>query len=331
MKVLITGASGFVGSHLVVEVSLLGWEIHAAVRKSSDIAHIKQYVNKFVYLDQQDQHKVQALLQAECYDYIIHAAAMTKAKSDEELHKINVGNTENILQAAFSIPIPPKRVVFVSSLAALGPISYDNESSIAEDFDYHPVTAYGRSKRDAELMIKERFSMKPITVFRPTAVYGPREKDLFLLFEALHKGIDPYIGREAQKLSFVYVKDLVNVLVLGCTIKQKNLQFYNISDGFVYSRYAMADMYKNIFSKKPLRLHIPYSIVSIIARVSQFLYKNSSKTPTVYPERLGELTARNWSCDIGKAVKNLGYHPKYNLEKGLSETLLWYKQNNWLR
>lgn len=331
MKVLITGASGFVGSHLVEEISFWGWEIHAAVRKSSEITHIEKYVTKFVYLDQQRYDQVLELLEAECYDFIIHAAALTKAKSDIDLHQVNVGNTENILKAAFSIAQPPTRVVFVSSLAALGPISYEQEGALTEESSYHPVTAYGRSKRDAELMIKEKFSEQPITVFRPTAVYGPREKDLFLLFNTLHTGIDPYIGRQAQKLSFVYVKDLAKVLVLGCLVVQEGLQFYNISDGLVYSRYAMAEVYKETFFKTPLRLHIPYGIVSVFAKVSQFLYKNSAKTPTVYPERLGELTARNWSCAIDKAVEKLGYLPKYDLKKGLRETLLWYKENKWFR
>src|SRR5690606_20180358 len=105
---------------------------------------------------------------------------------------------------------------------------------------------------------------------------------------------------------------------------------YNISDGQVYSRYAMADVFKDTFKKRSLRMHIPYALVSFVAKLSQSLYKNSSKTPVLYPERLGELTAENWGCDISKARQELGFEPKYDLSLGLKETLLWYKSNNWL-
>lgn len=331
MKVFITGASGFVGTHLVEAAKALGWEIHAAVRKSSNVEAIRTYVDKFVYVDQSDFEALKSLFSVEHYDYIIHAAALTKAKTSAELRSVNVQNTENILKAAFSIENQPKRVVFVSSLAAIGPIAYDAKSEIVEDSAYNPVTAYGRSKREAELMIKEKFADKPISVFRPTAVYGPREKDLFILFDTLNKGLDPYIGRKSQKLSFVYVKDLVDVLLLGCSTVQEGLQFYNVSDGNIYSRFAMAEIFKETFPKRPLRVFIPFSVVSVFAKISELLYKGSSKTPTIYPERLGELTAPNWVCSIEKSSQMLGYRPKFDLKKGLTESLLWYKENNWLK
>lgn len=329
-KVFVTGASGFVGSHLVEAAKNLGWEVHAAVRSSSKIDDIKVFVGKFVHPDFSDVGALTQLFQQEKYDYIIHAAALTKSKSEEEMLRVNVGITQNLMQAAFSDGVSLKRFVYVSSLAAIGPIAYDDAEAIHENTDYRPLTVYGRSKKASELNIKERFSEYPISVFRPTAVYGPREKDLFILFDTLNKGIDPYIGSNPQKLSFVFVKDLVDVLLQGCTEGQDNLQFYNISDGHVYSKYAMADIFKKVFKKGALRLHLPYRLVSFVARISQMLYKNSSKTPVLYPERLGELTAENWNCDISKAKENLGFDPKFDLEKGLTETLLWYKSNNWL-
>ena len=329
-KILITGASGFVGSHLVEAAHHLGLEVHAAVRKTSKIDEIKPFVDKFVYPVFDDIDNLKKLFQQENYHYIIHAAALTKAKSENDLVNVNVGYTEKLLEAAFAQSNNLERAVFVSSLAAIGPRAYDT-SELNEDSDYIPVTAYGRSKQAAELMLKDKFSDKAISVFRPTAVYGPREKDLFILFDTLNKGFDPYIGKKGQKLSFVYVKDLVDVLLKGCVLPQDGLQFYNISDGKEYSKYAMADIFKETFSKNPLRLHIPFGLVSLVAKISARLYKNSSKTPTIYPERLGELTAENWVCSIEKAKATLGYAPQYDLNKGLRETLLWYKSHNWLK
>ena len=330
-KVLVTGASGFVGSHLVESASALGWEVHAIVRSSSNVKAIEPYVSKFVYANMSNVDELKLLFEQTAYDYVIHAAAMTKAKYEAEMIKVNVGYTENLMEAAFASPNPIERFVYVSSLAAIGPIPYATQEGIHEDSPYNPLTVYGRSKRASELRVREKFSDKPISVFRPTAVYGPREKDLFILFDTLNKGFDPYIGSKPQKLSFVYVRDLVDVLLKGCTVSQGDLEFYNISDGEVYSRYTMADIFKEVFNKKALRLHLPHSLVSIFASISQLLYKFSNNTPVIYPERLLELTAENWCCDISKAKRMLGFDPKYNLNRGLKEALLWYKTNNWLK
>ncbi|TDS09726.1 NAD-dependent epimerase/dehydratase family protein [Sphingobacterium paludis] len=327
MKLLVTGASGFVGSHLVELASKEGYEVHAAVRKSSDISSIKPYVYKFHDIDLAPD-KLSSFFETERYDYVIHAAAMTKAKSESHIMAANVALTERLLGAAFGCSVPPQRFVFVSSLAAIGPVGY-NDEDITDDADYRPVTLYGRSKRAAEEMIKQKFTDKPISIIRPTAVYGPREKDLFILFDTMNKGLDAYIGRAPQKLSFVYVKDLIQVLLNACTAPQPVSASFNITDGHVYSRYAMAEIFKQTFTKKLVRLHVPYALVKRAAQLSAWIFRNSTKTPVIYPERLGELTAQNWSCDISKAKHILHYQPKYDLAEGLRESLLWYKDNKW--
>ncbi|MBD1427280.1 NAD-dependent epimerase/dehydratase family protein [Sphingobacterium arenae] len=327
-KILVTGASGFVGFHLVSAAHEAGYEVHAAVRKTSQVSDIESFVDKFVYPDFNQLNSLATLFTSEKYDYIIHAAAMTKAKSEDEMMDANVRVTERLTQAAFESPNPPQRLVYVSSLAAIGPLSY-LDGPITEFTPYHPVTMYGRSKREAEKMICANFADKPISIIRPTAVYGPRERDLFILFHTMNKGIDAYVGRAPQKLSFVYVKDLVEALLQACVSPQERLDIFNISDGGVYSRYEMAEIFKRTFRKKLMRIHVPYAIVKSVARVSQWLYSNSAKTPVIYPERLEELTAENWECDISHAQIVLGYRPSYNLDKGLTDSLQWYQKNNW--
>lgn len=329
-KLFLTGASGFVGSHIVEAAKSKGWIVHAAIRKSSKTDDIAPFVDEFLYPDFENIEELKAIFRSGRYDYIVHAAALTKSKSEEAMRKVNVGYTDNLMEAAFDSEIGVSRFVYVSSLAAIGPIGYNDNVDITEEHPYRPLTMYGRSKRDSEMNIKQKYADMPVTVLRPTAVYGPRERDLFILFETLNKGLDPYIGRNPQKLSFVYVKDLVDVILRACEIPQGSLDFYNISDGNVYSKYAMADIFRDTFHKKPFRVHVPYRLVSFVARLSNYLYKNSSKTPVIYPERLGELTAENWSCNITKAKEKLGFVPKYDLRKGLTEALLWYKDHNWL-
>lgn len=329
-KLLITGASGFVGYHLVRVAKDAGLEIHAAVRRSSRVEDISAFVDKFVYPDFSDIDSLTALFSAESYDYIIHAAAMTKAKREDDMCHVNIDYTLHIAQAAFSIPTPPKKIHFVSSLAAIGPIGYDSAVLINEATGYNPVTAYGRSKRRAEEALKEQFADKPIRIFRPTAVYGPNEKDIFILLKTLYSGVDTYIGRKPQRLSFIYVADLAQLLVDSLRIDCDGLQCYNITDGRVYGRYELANIFKKVANKRLWRIHVPHSVVKQVAKLSQWLYKYSTKTPVLYPERLNELTAENWGCDISKAKEELGFVPQYDLEAGLTESLQWYRAHGWL-
>lgn len=329
-KILVTGASGFVGSHFVETAFNADYEVHAAVRKSSSIKHIQPFVSKFIYPDFENIDELGALFSAENYTYILHAAALTKAKSEDIMHDVNVQFTANLIEAAFRNNIPPKRFVFISSLAAIGPVLYDEEA-LTENSEYNPITMYGKSKMLAEEMIHRRYADKPISIIRPTAVYGPREKDLFILFDTMNKGLDAYIGRAPQKLSFIYVKDLTRILLASFLLEADKIEVFNATDGNVYSRYQMADIFRTTLSKKLVRLHIPYAIVKNIAVIFGWLYRNSTKTPVLYPERLGELTAQNWACDISKARDVLKFEPHYDLQAGLAESLRWYKENNWLK
>lgn len=329
-KVLITGASGFVGYHLTALASLSQFEVHAAVRKSSKVDDIKDFVDQFVYPNFESVEELKELLLANQYDYIIHAAALTRAKSEADLIKVNVGYTLNLVRAAFSAGVHIKRFVFVGSLAAIGPVAFDALQPIDETSDYHPVTAYGRSKRQAELALKAEFSTCPISIIRPTAVYGPREKDLFVLFQTLNSGLDAYIGNNPQKLSFIYVKDLVQVIINACTYDQQGFQVYNITDGQTYNRYEMADIFQNLMHKKAFRVHLPLWVVKKVAQLFEFAYRRSPNIPVLYAERLNELTAENWICSIDKAQQKLDFKPQYNLKSGLEETLNWYKKNKWL-
>lgn len=328
-KILITGASGFVGGHLAKKAKSLGLEVHAAVRTSSNIDQIKPFTDKFQYLDYEDVNALISIFNSEKYQYIVHAAAMTTAKSEATMVKVNVDYTLNLITAAFDADHDLKRFVYVSSLAAIGPQEY-NETLIVEETEHNPITMYGRSKSLSEKKIHAGFMRCPITIIRPTVVYGPNEKDLFILFDTMNRGLEPYIGKDKQKLSFIHVEDLVNVLIKACEQDILGVATYNVTDGNVYSRYAMAEIFKKTFNKKLFRIHLPVKIIKIAARVIQGIYKNSAKVPVLYPERVGELTAQNWACDIQKVVNDLDFKSEYNLQEGLKETLLWYKANKWL-
>lgn len=329
-KVLVTGASGFVGFHVVNKLIANNMEVYAAVRKSSKIDHLDGLAVNYVQLNLTDPAALEEQLRAGDYNYIIHIAALTKAKTQQEYNLVNAEYTRNLAMAASCLP-SLKKFVFISSLAALGPLgSCNSDELIMPDSTPMPVTAYGRSKVLAEKYLAE-FPNLPLVVLRPTAVYGPREKDIFILIRTIVKGLDPYIGRGKQKLSFIYVADLAEIIVRALLLPDSDKpKVYNISDGNSYTRYAMADIVKSVLGKSAVRFHLPLGLVRVMALGMELGYRFSKNAPALNVEKLNELTAANWSCSISNIESDFGFRPAYDLEKGMSETVRWYKDNNWI-
>jgi nucleoside-diphosphate-sugar epimerase len=326
-KVLITGASGFLGYHLINAALEKGYEVYAAVRKSSDISHLAGLPVRFTELNYKDVDEMEKVFAENEFNYVIHAAGTTKALTGQEYDLVNNTYTQNLAKAAEKNRAQIKRFVFISSLAATGP-SNNVEQRIHDNAVPYPVTAYGKSKLNAEVGLKK--VEIPVTILRPTAIYGPREKDIFIVTQTINKGLDPYIGRFSQKLSFVYAKDMAEVAV-NALRKTGDYSIYNISDGREYSRYEYANIVKSLLGKKAWRFHIPLVILKGFLYVSDGINKRLKKVSPLSIEKLNELTAANWSCDISKAQSELDFVPQYDLEKGLMESVDWYKKNNWLK
>lgn len=325
-KVLITGASGFLGFHIIEAALAMGLEVHAAVRKSSDVKHLQHLNIKYTYPDYNNIIALKNEIEKNKYQYIIHAAGITKAKSVEEYNTINAELTYKIGRAVAMADIPLKKFVFVSSLAALGPLQNAGDI-LTEDSSPRPVTAYGKSKLLGEQKLAGM--ALPLTIIRPTAIYGPREKDILIFFKSISKGWEPYIGKQPQQLSFVYAKDVAAIIV-NALFSSKNDTVYNISDGSMYNRYALADYTKALLHKKTRRIHLPGKMVQLLAFIIEKTYAAFNKVPALNRGKLDELTAPNWNCSIEKARKELGFEPAWNLQSGLSETLDWYKNHHWI-
>lgn len=324
-KVLITGASGFVGFHLVHTALNRGLDVYAGIRKKSVIAHLKKLPVEFIELDYGKPDVLNQQLKSGDYHYIIHAAGATRALNQQAYNIANVEGTSNLIAAADHNTLL-KKFVYISSLAALGPYDHTGEM-ITEKSIPHPVTAYGKSKLLAERTVQQ--SALPWIIIRPTAVYGPREKDLLKLIKGIISGWDVYIGRKEQSLSFVHVEDLAKVAIeslLGNIVTEA----FNISDGMSYSRYEWADTVLRYTKKKSIRLHIPYSLIKSISYVLELSGAVTGKTPLLNRDKLNELVAVNWGCSIEKAAAQLNYHPAFNLDQGLINTIDWYKKNRWL-
>lgn len=323
-RVLITGATGFLGFHLIEEALAQGFEVVAAVRKSSNLKHLAHLPIKQVALDYNNPAAITVLLQSEGIDYIIHAAGQTKAKSQAEYDATNAAITAQLGIAAKQ-HLGLKKFVLISSLAAVGP-SNQSAEVLTEKTIPHPVTAYGRSKLLAEEKLKD-IKLSAI-ILRPTAIYGPREKDIFMLVKMVKKGWDPYIGKIAQQLSFVHGRDVAAIAVKSLDLQVAGT--YHISDGNSYGRYELADLTQQHLGLKAKRIHLPLGLVKVAAKASDVWHRMLNKASIFNTEKLAELTAANWVCSIEKAKNELGFEPRFKLEKGLADTLKWYQQNNWI-
>lgn len=326
-RVLITGASGFLGYHIVNAALEQGLEVYAAVRKNSNIEHLKELPVTYVYLDYEDVADLTKQLAENNIQYIVHGAGITKAIKQETYNHVNAGYTLNLARAASNLPAGCKKLVFISSLAAVGPLP-DDKNVITEATSPKPVTAYGRSKLLAETHLASVDI--PSVILRPTAIYGPRDKDIFIVVKTLNSGLDPYIGNFLQQLSFVHAADVAAVAVKALFIEEAK-GVYNITDGNCYDRYQFSEIVKKILKKNAFRFHIPMPLVRSLAFFLETTNGWINKPSVISREKLHELAAKNWICDITRAKTELKFSPRFNLQTGLEDAIDWYAKNKWLK
>ncbi|KQM76338.1 UDP-glucose 4-epimerase [Pedobacter sp. Leaf216] len=326
-RVLITGATGFVGYHLIKSALANNLEVYANVRHSANATHLKDFPINYVDLDLSSIYLLKENIEDKKYDYIVHAAAVTKAKKLDDYNQVNAIYTRNLAVAASKATHLIKKFVFISSLAALGPLNQKSER-LTDKSASHPVTNYGISKALAETYLAQVPNL-PLIVFRPTAVYGPREKDIFILIKTIKAGLELYIGKQEQDLSFVYATDLANIIVnaLASDVVGKS---YNISDGAVYSRSSLANYVSKALGKKTLTVNVPVPLIKGLAWSMERVYSIFNKIPALNVDKIKELTALNWGCDIKNIQRDFGFTPQFGLEQGINETINWYRKNNWL-
>lgn len=327
---MITGASGFVGGFLVEEALKRGLDVYAAIRKTSSKEYLKDERIKFVYLDFEDVDALAGSFTELNFDYFIHNAGVTKTPSKEVYFKVNAEYLNNIIKAIVQSKIPLKKLTFISSLAAYGPAEYTESGIVTEEGTPHPVTNYGRSKLKGEEYLKAQTEI-PYTIIRPTAVYGPREKDLFTVYQLINRGLDLSIGLTDQYLTFIYVKDLVRVILDSTLAHKKNVAYF-ATDLAVHTSTSYNNAIKKALGNKlALKIKLPITVVKVLGFASEKIGGLFGSYPALNVEKVNELEANSWICDTTPLVNDLNYAPEYSLERGLDESIAWYKENNWLK
>lgn len=328
-KILITGASGFVGSFLVEEALKRDLEIYAGVRSTSSRKYLQDKRINIFELDFENLRELRSRLQSINFEYIIHNAGVVTVNDKQDFFKYNTDLTTNFAQILQEVQPNLKKFTYISSAAAYGPADNQIGDFVKESDTPHPIDTYGQSKLKAEKWLKNQANL-PYLIFRPTGVYGPRETEIFTFFKAFNQGLEGHIGRSPQKMAFIYVKDLVKVVLDG-TLSDKTQKGYFVSDGNSYPTQDLGKYAAKILNKKPfLKINIPISIVKVVAAIGEGVGKLTGKMPPLNLEKVKTLKAKNWQVDIVPLQNDFNFAPAYNLNKGLAETLMWYKENNWL-
>ncbi len=326
MKVLLTGATGFVGSHLAEHLIKKGYEVRCLVRTSSNLRWIADLDVECHYGSVFNMQSLKSALKD--VDYVFHAAGLTKALKPYEFTEVNETGTKNLVQAVLESDRKLKRFVFISSQAAVGPSP--GIEPIDESHTPNPVTAYGRSKLEAEKIVNSIKDRVPVTIVRPPAVYGPRDKDVLEFFKTVKMGLIPKFEGKEKYVSMIHVQDLVRGIVLAGTRKKAEGKTYFITSPRPYTWDKIGVTALQYFKKKGIRINVPAFFINGLSFAADGLSRLTGKVSIVSRERVIDMKQDFWVCSPRRAKEDFKFEAKISLEDGINETLSWYQKNNWL-
>ena len=345
-KILVTGASGFIGSFIVEEALNKGFEVWAAMRRSSSKQFLTDERIHFIELNLSSEEQLKEQLSGHTFDYVVHAAGVTKCLDKQDFFRINTEGTKNLVRALMACQHltpntqhPLRRFVYISSLSIMGAIREQQPyTEILETDHPQPNTAYGQSKLEAERWLSlqnEKLEMRneklfPYVILRPTGVYGPRERDYFMMAKSIKAHSDFAVGYRQQDITFVYVSDVVQAVFLAME-KGETGRAYFLSDSEVYQSSTFSNLIrKGLGNPWWIRITAPIWVLRIVTFCGEYVGRLTGKVTALNNDKYHILRQRNWRCDIEPARRELGYEPQVKLEEGVRRSIKWYKENKWL-
>jgi dihydroflavonol-4-reductase len=322
----VTGANGFVGSHLVDYLLGKNFEVRCIVRKSSNLQWLEGKNVKIYDCGLFDKDGLREAFRN--VNYIFHVAGVVKAKNEEGYFRGNVESTKILLEVAAEVKDHIKKFIMVSSQTVSGPAL--KGKPVTEEMEPNPLTTYARSKVKQEKIVLSYKDVFPVTICRGPAIYGERDTEIFIYFQVFNKGLTTMIGFDKKELSLLHVSDLAEGLYLAAISDKANGQIYFISSEKFYTWNEVGNITSKVLNKKAFRIRIPHFIVFIIAAIAQFFAMFSSKPATLNIEKAKDLVQRYWICDTSKAMRDLGYRQKVSIEEGIRRTCEWYKLMKWI-
>ena len=322
--ILVTGGTGFIGTHLLERLACQGERVRALVRRTGVTHRFPPVLPAGVETVYGDLANGDGLAEALSGSHtVIHLAGVTKALRPQDYYTGNVRATRQLAQAMAGRGI---RLVHVSSLAAIGPAT--SGAPLAEDAEAHPLTHYGKSKLDAERVVRD---LAPDAVIvRPPVVYGPRDTDVFQLLKSISKGLVLEIAGGDRWFSAIYVKDLVEGLLAAAAAPRAAGRAYFLAHAKPVSWRQLAAAAARIMACTPRVVTVPFAVATAVGACGELWARLTGKPGIISREKVSEARCMAWTCDTRRAALELGFVAPTSLEEGLAATLAWYKEARWL-
>jgi nucleoside-diphosphate-sugar epimerase len=325
MKIAVTGATGFIGSHLTEHLSAAGHEVTVLARSPERLAWIRHLPVRVVYGDLDRTDALRDFVAGQ--DVVVHAAGATLAASRGEFIRVNVGGSVRLLVAALAGSPGLRRFVYVSSQAAMGPSPAG--TSLDEDAPRRPISAYGESKSLAEQELARFADRVPITFIRPPWVYGPRDRHTLAYFQLSARGVRLVVGARSR-YSIVHAADLAAGIRLAAESTQPGARAYFLTDGDGRTIEELARIIADAAGRRTVRVPVPVAVVAVVAAANELAGAVARRPPFIGWRKLGEVRNPCWVVSDRRARDELGYRPTITTEQGMAETATWYRSEGWL-
>jgi len=325
-RVLITGASGFIGGFLVKEALQRGYDVWAGIRPGSSREQLNDERIHFICLLYDDQTVLTKQLReivstTGAWHYVVHNAGITKTIHISDFYKVNAHYTQTLVEALAASDCKPEKFLLVSSLSSYGPVNESSFSPIRTDNEQKPDSIYGKSKLLAEQYVKGQTCFNYI-ILCPTGVYGPGDKDYLMEMKSIQSGFDMQVGWKPQRITFIYIKDFAFATFQALEHPSVRNATYFVADGDVYTDREFAGIIKQLLGKRfVLSVRIPYWLCYIACFCSELTGKIFNKAKTLNTDKYKILRQRNWICDTEPMCSDFHFTPRYKLRKGLEETI----------
>jgi nucleoside-diphosphate-sugar epimerase len=327
MKVLVTGASGFLGGWVAQRLLERGHQVRALVRKSSNRKHLESLEKvEFAYGAIEDGPAV--LAATEGVDAIIHSAGLVKARNEAEFQLTNVQGTQFIIDAAKAHRATVKRVVIVSSLEAGGPSADGSPAPLEPEA---PVTAYGRSKLAGEKVAVAAKDELHVVVLRPGAIYGPRDVEIFAAIQTVARGLKPVVAGGHAKGSFIFGRDCAEACINALDAEVASGTVLQVVDdsGALTQREFLSHVEGALGKKALIGVSLPKFVLRSVSATVGTFGKVTNRAVMLTPEK-AEMLMMHWVGSPDRAKQALKWKPEMNIEAGLNHTVAWYREHGWL-
>lgn len=325
-RLLITGATGFVGSELIEAVARHGLRARALVRETSDVARLERHGIERVVGDLSDPAALRRALAGS--ETVLHLAAATRALDAETFHAVNGEGTRRLveaMEAAVEAAGRPRRLVYLSSLAAVGS---RGDRPVGPDDEPRPLTAYGASKLAGERAALSAGALS-VAVLRAPAVYGPGDRDLLTFFKLADRGVLPVVGARTRRLQFVHVRDLAESLLAAARSAATGI--FHIAEPASYAWDEVLSLLAAAVGREGRRVRVPGPLLRSAAALSEFGARIRGKPAIFDRDKAREVLAPGWLCETERASGELGFEAGTGLADGLRETAAWYRGYGWLQ